>query len=353
MTEEEKRIEIRDSVVMGDVNQHVLNTECPICSTSNVKVMKCQEIQCGTKFCELCHPECRSSNGSSFRYDSGKGLGPFCRKCITAKREERERAERVVRERAEKERKREEEKREERERAERVVRERAEKERKREEEKRRERERAERVVRERAEEKRRERERLEREERAKRADIARRAENQRKAEAKRLEFERGREGRERAEREASVISNRWKAAARYASAQNDIYKKRLMYSLLLGVLVTILFEALIDVPRIGENTYLLLMRILAVVMGTLCFFYPLYLIIMIIICWLTGTKKRYVELLNQSNIIHEYTKMVEELSFLTVAELRDKLSDVGLPIDANKKTELITRLAEYLAKNNA
>jgi hypothetical protein len=50
--------------------------------------------------------------------------------------------------------------------------------------------------------------------------------------------------------------------------------------------------------------------------------------------------------------MHKYTEMVDELSFLTVAELRDKLSDVGLPVDGRIKAELITRLAEYLTENN-
>ena len=284
--------------------------------------MKCQEIQCGKRFCELCHPECRYSKGNSFRFDSGKGLGPFCRKCITAKRKEEERAERVVRERAEKERKREEEKRREREYLEGV--ERAKKERKREEE----------GIRKR------ERERVEREETAERTDKASQAENQKKAEAKRLEWERGRGERER----ASESSKLWKTAAIHASIQNDIHKKRLMYSLLLGILVSILFSALIDVPIIGGDN---VMMVLSVVMGTLCFFYPLYLITMIIICWLTGTKKHYVKLLNQSNVIREYKIMVEELSLLTVAELRDKLSEVGLSVDTNKKADLISRLADY------
>jgi hypothetical protein len=73
---------------------------------------------------------------------------------------------------------------------------------------------------------------------------------------------------------------------------------------------------------------------------------------MIIICGQTGTRKHYVKLSNQSNRMHKYTEMVDELSFLTVAELRDKLSDVGLPVDGRIKAELITRLAEYLTENN-
>ena len=42
--------------------------------------------------------------------------------------------------------------------------------------------------------------------------------------------------------------------------------------------------------------------------------------------------------------------MVEELSSMKVAELREKLGDAGLPVDG-KKAELITRLAEYLTEN--
>jgi len=48
----------------------------------------------------------------------------------------------------------------------------------------------------------------------------------------------------------------------------------------------------------------------------------------------------------------EAFEMVEDLSSLKVAELRDKLRDAGLPVDG-KKAELITRLAEYLTETNA
>jgi len=47
----------------------------------------------------------------------------------------------------------------------------------------------------------------------------------------------------------------------------------------------------------------------------------------------------------------EAFEMVEELSSLKVAELRDRLEAVGLPVNG-KKAELITRLAEYLAEQD-
>ncbi|MGY8670687.1 MAG: SAP domain-containing protein [Candidatus Poseidoniales archaeon] len=339
MTEEKTRIEIHDSVVMGDVNQHVLNAECPSCSTSNVKVMKCQEIQCGKRFCELCHPECRYSKGSSFRFDSGKGLGPFCSKCIRGKRdtEEREREQKErereqvarVRERAERERvqikhRKEKEKERKREEAGIVQRTREAKEREEREREEREREERERPQREREE---RERERLQRE---------RESEEREREERE----EREREERERLQREGDEKdSSLWKEAADHSSSRNKVYRKRLMYSLILGFLVGVPLE-------LSE------MMIGSFVMVTLCCFYPLYLITMIIICGQTGTRKHYVKLSNQSNRMHKYTEMVDQLSFLTVAELRDKLSDVGLPVDGRIKAELITRLAEYLTENN-
>jgi predicted transcriptional regulator len=46
----------------------------------------------------------------------------------------------------------------------------------------------------------------------------------------------------------------------------------------------------------------------------------------------------------------EAFEMVEELSNMKVSELRDKLRDVGLPVDG-KKAELVTRLAEYLTES--
>lgn len=46
----------------------------------------------------------------------------------------------------------------------------------------------------------------------------------------------------------------------------------------------------------------------------------------------------------------EAFEMVEELSSMKVAELRDKLREVGLPVDG-KKAELVTRLAEYMTEN--
>ena len=312
---------------MGDVNQHVLNAECPSCSTSNVKVMKCQEIQCGKRFCELCHPECRYSKGSSFRFDSGKGLGPFCSKCIRGKRDTEER------EREQKEREREQVAR---------VRERAERERvqikhRKEKEKERKREEAGIVQRTREAKEREEREREEREREERERPQRERESEEREREERE---EREREERERLQREGDEKdSSLWKEAADHSSSRNKVYRKRLMYSLILGFLVGVPLE-------LSE------MMIGSFVMVTLCCFYPLYLITMIIICGQTGTRKHYVKLSNQSNRMHKYTEMVDELSFLTVAELRDKLSDVGLPVDGRIKAELITRLAEYLTENN-
>jgi len=117
LTEEKTGIDISDSVVMGDVQQNILKTDvCPSCSASNVRVMKCQEVGCTSKqFCELCHINCRYSEGSSTRFDSGVGLGPLCSECLDAKfaawkkrleqlereRLERERLERIEQERLE------------------------------------------------------------------------------------------------------------------------------------------------------------------------------------------------------------------------------------------------------------
>ena len=105
LTEEKMGIGISDSVVMGDVQQNILKIgECPSCSASNVKVMKCQDKQCTSKkFCELCHANCRYSEGRVTRFDSGAGSGPFCSGCLTAKitqfdleKKERERIEREI-----------------------------------------------------------------------------------------------------------------------------------------------------------------------------------------------------------------------------------------------------------------
>ena len=107
MTEEKTGIDISDSVVMGNVQQNILKIgECPSCSASNVKVMKCQDKQCTSKqFCELCHINCRYSEGSSTRFDSGVGLGPLCSECLDAKFAAwKKRLEQLERERLERER---------------------------------------------------------------------------------------------------------------------------------------------------------------------------------------------------------------------------------------------------------
>jgi hypothetical protein len=87
MTEEIPVVDISDSVIMGDVQQNILKTdECSSCSSSNVKVLKCQEKQCTSiNFCELCHLNCRYEMGEVWRFDSGRGAGPFCSECLSAK----------------------------------------------------------------------------------------------------------------------------------------------------------------------------------------------------------------------------------------------------------------------------
>ena len=88
LTEEKTGIGISDSVVMGDVQQNILKIgECPSCSASGgVTVMKCQNKQCTSiKFCNSCHRNCRYSEGTTRRFDSGAGSGPFCSGCLTAK----------------------------------------------------------------------------------------------------------------------------------------------------------------------------------------------------------------------------------------------------------------------------
>jgi len=103
LTEEKPGIDISDSVIMGDVQQNILKIdECPNCSATNVKVLKCQDKRCTTiKFCELCHLNCRYEMGNVLRFDSGRGAGPFCSECLSVKifahgeRLERERLERI------------------------------------------------------------------------------------------------------------------------------------------------------------------------------------------------------------------------------------------------------------------
>jgi hypothetical protein len=164
LTEEKTGIGISDSVVMGDVQQNILNIgECPSCSASGgVTIMKCQNKQCTSiKFCNSCHRNCRYSEGRVTSFDSGAGAGPFCSGCLTDKitqfnleKEERERLERL--DRLERERL-------ERERLDRLERERLERERlDRLERERLERERLDRLERERLERERLERKRLHR-----------------------------------------------------------------------------------------------------------------------------------------------------------------------------------------------
>ena len=108
MTDEQMRINLSDNVFMGNVDVHqniVPLGECPSCSASNVKVMKCQEKLCTSKkFCELCHTNSRFSEGRFKRFDSGHGSGPFCAKCLISTKNQNEEKYRLERERVERER---------------------------------------------------------------------------------------------------------------------------------------------------------------------------------------------------------------------------------------------------------
>jgi len=85
LTEEKASVSFQDSAIIGDVTVTQNNAECPSCSASNVRVMKCHEVNCEKRFCELCHPKCRYLEGSFLRFDSGEGLGSFCKGCGTIK----------------------------------------------------------------------------------------------------------------------------------------------------------------------------------------------------------------------------------------------------------------------------
>ena len=69
---------ISDSVVMGDVQQNITDTTCPACGASNVRVMQCQDVNCESKFCEICHKNSRHLGWERLSFDSGKGEGPYC-----------------------------------------------------------------------------------------------------------------------------------------------------------------------------------------------------------------------------------------------------------------------------------
>ena len=70
---------------MGDVQQNITDTTCPNCDATNVRVMKCQSTGCSSRFCEICHPNCRIKGTLQQRFDSGVGLGPFCFDCLNPK----------------------------------------------------------------------------------------------------------------------------------------------------------------------------------------------------------------------------------------------------------------------------
>jgi hypothetical protein len=81
-------VDLRDSVVVGDIHQNVYLTQtetCPTCHTSNVKVIRCTSSNCRETFCEVCHPRCRfdgfDAKGSMRLefFSSGIGESPLCK----------------------------------------------------------------------------------------------------------------------------------------------------------------------------------------------------------------------------------------------------------------------------------
>jgi len=293
LTEEKASISFQDNAIVGDVTITQNNAECPSCSASNaIVLMKCQETHCENKFCNLCHPKCRYSEGSFLRFDSGEGLGPFCKGCGTViftawkEREERERVEREREEREESERRvRESYIKRERGESERRVREEIVK-REREERVKREREESERRVRE----ERVKREREESERRVREERVKREREESEKREREESEKREREESERREIKRNEYLPNqvlKWKD---HYSSLNKVYKKRLIYSLMAGFL---LMPVALFSPREATPA-------IAFIGGSLCFIYPLYLMTMIIIC-LWGSKVRYhTKLLNQS-----------------------------------------------------
>ncbi len=76
---------ISDSVVLGDIQQNITDTTCPACDATNVRVMKCQDVDCESKFCEICHKDSRHLKWDRMSFDSGKGEGPYCSTHLDAK----------------------------------------------------------------------------------------------------------------------------------------------------------------------------------------------------------------------------------------------------------------------------
>jgi hypothetical protein len=110
---EDSDFDISDSVVMGDVQQNITTNlnitnnpkdasphlSCPECGIVGgvVSLIPCSDESCHNKFCNFCHPECRwttivrdpyessgvgSIKANTARFDSGEGLGPFCKHCM-------------------------------------------------------------------------------------------------------------------------------------------------------------------------------------------------------------------------------------------------------------------------------
>jgi hypothetical protein len=96
-------VDVRDSVIMGDVHQetHITSIDgrerkCPNCNSTNVIIMVCQKDECNTAFCEICHRESKLNEsaivdqvhapGMRFLVPilfNEQGIGPYCIDCIT------------------------------------------------------------------------------------------------------------------------------------------------------------------------------------------------------------------------------------------------------------------------------
>jgi hypothetical protein len=290
LTEEKARVSFQDSAIIGDVTVTQNNAECPSCSASNaIVLMKCQETHCENKFCNLCHPKCRYSEGSFLRFDSGEGLGPFCKECGTIifaawkesqESQERERQKIEAQEREEREKQKRIEFAAWKERQESQERERQES----QERESQERERQKRIEIERQKIEDQEREERERQ---KRIEIERQ-----KIEGQYLRKERERQKRIEIERQKIEEVIRYEEAiTRYKkrdTAKIKVYKKRLMYSLIVALLLGITMKF----SHFANELMILI---------SFCLLYSLYLLTRIIIRWWYWAKR--LKRLSQDSIV--------------------------------------------------
>jgi hypothetical protein len=94
---DDSSVKISDSVVIGDVNQSVQTPTCPSCNAMNVIIMSCDNDDCTTGFCEVCTPDCRLDYPRIRRFDSGLGMNPMCKPCLSSTKKNMQRVEREKR----------------------------------------------------------------------------------------------------------------------------------------------------------------------------------------------------------------------------------------------------------------